>query len=119
MIVVAPEQINEFANYLVLLAFVPYFLFSLTYGYKDKPWKTYLGFIIWGLITTQALVLGFVASRRWWGAYFGYEWIAVILYGSMILFAWSFYVIYLVERRRESAALAFPLVNPVKRKAKR
>lgn len=116
MSTIPPAQINEFANYLVLFAFVPFFLFSVTYGYKDRPWRTYLGFIMWGLVTAQAAVLGFVASRRWWGDHWGYEWLAVILYGSLILFAWSFYIIYLIERRREAAALTFPLSKPRKRK---
>lgn len=101
-------QINDFANLIVIGCFIPYFLFSFTYGTKDHPWGTYLGVIMWGQGTSLALVFGFIISRRWFGEYPGYEWIAVILYSSLLVFAWLFYVIYLIERRR-SSILQFPL----------
>ena len=112
-----PADINFIANYIALSALIPFALFSMTYATVDRPWGTYLGVTIWGLITSQALVLGFVTARRWLGEFFGYEWVAVVLYTALSLFAWFFYVIYLVERR-SSPALQFPLGQKARMKEK-
>lgn len=109
------DAVNNFANIIVLLAAVPFWAFSVTYALRDPFWETYLGTIIWGMVTSNALVLTYVATRRWWGDYAGYEWVAVILYTAMTVFASLFYAIYLVERRRQDT-IAFLLPPPDERK---
>lgn len=109
-----PAEINDVANYIVLLAVIPFALFSLTYGVRD-PWRTtYLGVIMFGLVTSQALTLAFIISRRWFGEYPGYEWVAVVLYSSLTVFAWLFYGIFLIERRR-SDIMQFPVARKRKK----
>lgn len=105
-----PSEINDTANFIVLVAALPYLLFSVTYGLRDDWYKTYLGTIMWGLVTSQALVLLFIISRRWFGEYPGYEWVAVVLYSSLTVFAWLFYIIFLIERRR-SSILEMPMTR--------
>jgi hypothetical protein len=112
-----PDQINDMANFIVLLCAIPYVAFSLTYGTRDHPWGTYLGVIMWGQGTSLALVFLFIISRRWFGEYWGYEWVAVILYSSLTAFAWLFYGIYLVERRR-SPIMTIPLTQRRKKESK-
>jgi hypothetical protein len=109
-----PDQINDIANFIVLLAVIPYALFSLTYGLRD-PWRsTYLGVIMFGLVTSQALTLAFIISRRWFGEYPGYEWVAIVLYSSLTVFAWLFYAIFLVERKRADI-MQFPVARRKKK----
>lgn len=112
-----PADINDIANFIVLLAVIPFALFSITYGTRD-PWRsTYLGIIMFGLVTSQAVVLAFIISRRWLGEYPGYEWVAITLYSSLTVFAWLFYGIYLVERRR-SEIMQFPVSRTRKKEKK-
>lgn len=110
-----PSEINDIANFIVLGAVIPFALFSITYGTRDSWYQTYLGVTIWGLVTSQAVVLAVIILRRWFGDYPGHEWVAIVVYSLLTIFAWLFYVIYLVERRR-SSTLAIPLTRHLYRK---
>ena len=41
-----------------------------------------------------------VVTRRLWGAYWGYEWLAIVVYPASAFFMTTFLIIFFVERRR-------------------
>lgn len=102
------EQVNEFANGLVLFAAFPFTGVALIYGFRSEWYKTVLGVITLSLFTSLAAVLLFVSARRAWGEFFGYEWFAVLIYGWVSISSFAFLGIFLVERRR-SEILTIPL----------
>lgn len=94
------EDINNIANYIVILAIIPFGLFTLLYGLLSPWWKSLLGITMFCLGLSLTSVLAVVVARRWFGAYPGYEWVAIGVYSFVTLTAIGLVVIYLVERTR-------------------
>lgn len=103
-----PAVVNEIANWIVLIAIGPFLLSSLAYGILAPWYRTLLGVTLFGLLVSITAVLGFVFTRRVWGAYWGYEWFAIVIYSSLTFFATAFLVIFFVEWGR-AGLLELPL----------
>jgi flagellar biosynthesis protein FlhB len=98
--VVSAEDINNIGNYIVLVAIVPFGLFTVLYGILSPWYRSLLGLTMFMLGLSLTSVLGVVLLRRWFGTYPGYEWVAVIVYSIATCTAFGLVVIYLVERSR-------------------
>lgn len=103
-----PEVINDVANWFALVASIPSVIGAVSYSLLAPWYRTWLGVVIWGWLTSIALVLVFIVSRRFFGAYWGYEIIAVIVYPSFAFFTTAFMVVFYVERRHDEL-LSLPL----------
>lgn len=105
-----PAAVNEIANLIVFVAAIPFFLSTIAYGILAPWYRSLLGVTLFGLIASVTGVLIFVFTRRIWGDYWGYEWVAIGVYTSLTTFAFAFLAIFLVERRR-AGLLELPLVR--------
>lgn len=93
------ETINEFAGFIAFLAAIPATLNALIYGF-GSPWYTsWLGRVIFAKWLSVALVFYVILARRWFGDYFGYEWVAIVAY-SLILVSFSATTVELLIERR-------------------
>jgi hypothetical protein len=108
-----PDQINAFANWIAIAAVIPFAGYWATYGFGSPWYRSYLGWVMFGLGMSVTLVLGYVAVRRALGDFGGYEWWSVGIYTYMNLVGWALWAIVIVERRR-----AAMLYVPLKRKKK-
>lgn len=105
-----PAAVNEIANIIVFIATLPFLLSTLAYGLL-APWhRSLLGTTLFGLLASSTAVLAFIFSRRVWGAYWGYEWVAIIAYTSLTAFATALLLMFFVERDR-AGLLEFPLIR--------
>lgn len=103
-----PELVNDVANWIVLVAVVPFSIFTILYGILAPWYRSYLGAVMFGLIASTTGVLGFVLARRLFGEFPGYEWWAITLYSLLTFFALSFLIIFIVERRN-SQLIGLPI----------
>lgn len=97
-----PAAINDVASWFALLASIPAAIAALSFSFLVPWYRTWLGFSIWGWLTSTVAVLIFVVTRRFWGAYWGYEWLAIVVYSALAFFMTTFLIIFFVERRRAS-----------------
>lgn len=95
-----PHAVNDFANWLVIVAALPFVLSTLVYGILAPWYRTLLGTTLFGLLFSISSVLIFVFTRRVWGEYWGYEILANAIYGMLLVFASAFLAILIVERGR-------------------
>lgn len=100
-----PQAINDFATYLALAGAAPalgaFLVFTLG---KPRQWfKTLLGWVIATLFLSIVIVYAIVLGRRIFGAYPGYEWVAVAGYGLTVLSLVAVMFTIIVERRRGRA----------------
>lgn len=103
-----PEQVNDYATIIALAAAVPFAGYTVTYG-LGSPWcRSLLGWVMFGLGASIVLVLAVVLGRRLFGAYLGYEWVAVTAHSLLNVAGWSLWAIVIVERRR-TPMLELPL----------
>lgn len=102
------EEINNMANWIALSALIPFGIASIVYG-AGAPWyKTILGSAMFAWLTSVDVVLLVVLARRWFGAYPGYEWVAITAYSYLTLAGVAVAAVMIVERRR-AGYLTFPI----------
>lgn len=104
------QQINDFANYIALAAFVPFFLATLIYGTRAPWYRSLLGVSMFGLWSSITLLIGFIITRRFWGDYWGYEWVAVCLYTYFFLVGLAILSTLIYELRR-GGVLIIPIIR--------
>lgn len=106
-----PNAINEIANWIVLVAALPFAAATLSYGVLAPWYRSLLGSTMFSLLASITAALGFVFARRLMGAFWGYEWFAIVIYSMLFLSALTFVTVFYVEFRR-----AGPLVFPIRRR---
>ena len=108
----SPEQINDIANWIAVAAVIPFAGYWVTYGIGSAWWKSPLGWVMFALGASITVTLGYVAIRRAFGDFDGYEWWSIAIYALLNLVGYALWAIVIVERRR-----AERLQIPLKRKA--
>ena len=103
-----PTAVNDIANWIVLAAAIPAVTFVFLYGILSPWYRSWLGVTMFGVITSVAAVLVFVAVRRWLHEFPGYELWAVVIYSLFLLSLLGLVVVFIVERRR-AGLLAFSI----------
>lgn len=105
------ETINDLAGAVAIAITVPAVANVLIYGLGSRWWETWLGRVLFSKWLSVALVFLYIVSRRVWGDYPWYEWVALILY-SFVLVSFSATTIeLLIERQAPAAALELPPPN--------
>ena len=105
-----PEVVNEFANWIAISAALPAILFTLIYGFGSPWYKSGLGVTLFGLMFSISSLFPVILARRFFGEYPGYHKVAVVVYAMLTIMFWSFFVLFLKERRH-----ARPLEIPLQR----
>ncbi len=95
-----PTAVNDIANWIMLAAAIPAATFVFLYGILSPWYRSWLGVTMFGVITSVAAVLVFVAVRRWLHEFPGYELWAVVIYSLFLLSLLGLVVVFIVERRR-------------------
>lgn len=98
-----PDQVNDLATIGTTAAFAASLTFCAIYGLGSPGWwRSLLGMSYFASGASLALVLGFVLSRRLWGAYWGYGYaiIGVSVYTLLALACVGQVAIVVYERRR-------------------
>ena len=105
-----PEVVNGFANWIAISAALPAILFTLIYGFGSPWYKSGLGVTLFGLMFSISSLFLVILARRFFGEYPGYHIVAVVVYAMLTSMFWSFFIIFLKERRH-----ARPLEIPLQR----
>ena len=105
-----PDAVNEFANWIALSAALPAILFTLIYGLGSPWYKSGLGVTLFGLMFSISSLFLVILARCFFGEYPGYHIVAVVVYAMLTIMFWSFFIIFLKERRH-----ARPLEIPLQR----
>lgn len=95
-----PSAINEVANWIVLVAAIPFLIATLSYGTLAPWYRTLLGTSLFSLLASFTAVLLFVFSRRVWKEFWGYEWLAIGIYSLLFASITAFVIVFYVEFRR-------------------
>lgn len=106
-----PEQINDIANWIAVAAVIPFAGYWTTYGIGSAWWRSPLGWVMFALGAAITVTLGYVAVRRAFGDFAGYEWWSIAIYSLLNLVGYALWAIVIVERRRATL-----LQIPLKRK---
>lgn len=105
-----PAEVNDIANILVLTSIIPTLGYTLTYGIGSPFYRSYLGWVMFGVGFSFTAVLAIVIARRLFGDYPGYHIVAVAGYSIVTLTMWSLWAIVIIERRHRPA-LEIPLTR--------
>lgn len=102
-----PEVVNDFALVPLVVGMLFAGVSGVVYGIGSPWWRSLLGVAFFGVMVSSSLPILVVVARRTFGAYPGYEWVALSVYTLWAL-AWvAMLVIILVERRRSALAVPF------------
>lgn len=99
--------INDFATGIVLAGAIPALLFTLIYGLGSPWYRSGLGVVMFLLGVSLTTVYAIVLSRRFFGTYPGYEWVAVGGYSFLLVAMLGLVIITLIERRSSLTILSF------------
>lgn len=99
-----PHEINHLAGYIALAAVAPALVTTLVYGLGSPWWRSWLGRVVFAQWLAIVVVFGVVLSRRFLGAYPGYEWVAVVSYSVLFVAFTAMAVIVIIERRAPARA---------------
>lgn len=95
-----PSAVNETANWIVLVAAIPFLVATISYGTLAPWYRSLLGTTMFSLLGSITSVLLFVFARRVWKEFWGYEWFAIVVYSLLFISAAAFVVVFYVEFRR-------------------
>jgi hypothetical protein len=114
---VSSSDINDFANIIAITAVFPFGTVAVAMTLRWRAvTSSVLGIVMLGVFWSITLVLGFVIVRRIFKAFPGYEWVALGLYSCLTLAGVALAVIYFIERRSGSPALAIPISRKKRQK---
>ena len=99
-----PHAINHLAGYIALAAVVPALATTIIYGAGSPWWRSWLGRVVFATCLPIVIVFGVVLTRRFFGNYTGYEWVALISYSTLFLAFTAMAVIVTLERRAPARA---------------
>lgn len=106
-----PAQIDEAATIPAAIAALGFIVATSVYG-VGSPWHTSgLGRVMFGLFGSISLVFGIILGRRFFGAYEGYQTVAVVAYTILAVAAVALAITIIVERRAPTRSPLFPPKN--------
>lgn len=108
------DAVNDFAGFLLALTAVPAIATAIIYGFGAPWWTSWLGRVIFSKWLAVALVFVFILSRRWFGDYPGYEWIAVAVYGFTLVTFTATTIEVIVERTAPEDGALVPVTKEKK-----